>query len=189
MLWRRLLPLTFAQEVASSLPHISSGATPTSPIVFQKATSSTVAHGDAIRLPPHAAQVDYEGEVGVMIGRLCRRVAAADALAHVFGVLPLNDGITCAPQPLLRADLHRSSPVSARDLQARHQQWFLAKSADTFCPLGPFILPLRAEGLPPLDAASLGLRTWVNGELRQSGNTAQLLFGLPGGFAWAGARR
>lgn len=115
----------------------------------------------------------------MVIGRLCRRVAAADALAHVFGVLPLNDGEYSEAPTLLRADLHRSSPVSARDLQARHQQWFLAKSADTFCPVGPFILPLRAEGLAPLDAASLGLRTWVNGELRQSGNTAQLLFGLP----------
>jgi 2-keto-4-pentenoate hydratase/2-oxohepta-3-ene-1,7-dioic acid hydratase in catechol pathway len=148
------------KEVSSSLPNVASGVVPTHPIVFIKASSSLAAHGDAIVLPLNAQQVDYEGEIGIVIGKLCRHVSAADALAHVFGVVPMND-------------------VSARDLQARHQQWALAKSCDTFCPVGPFILPLRAEGLPALDLGELRVSTHVNGELRQQGVLSQLIFGVP----------
>lgn len=128
---------------------------PAAPIIFSKAPTSVVGPGDAIVIPTGAsAQVDYEGELAAVIGRPARRVKRGEALQYVFGYTVCND-------------------VSARDLQKKHQQWYLAKSCDTFCPLGPWVVPADA-----LDATALRVRTWVNGELRQDGNTAQMIFPL-----------
>ena len=98
--------------------------------------------------------MDYEGELAAVIGIGGKRIARADALSHVFGFTVVND-------------------VSARDLQKTHQQWYLAKSCDTFFPMGPWLVPADS-----LDARALQLRTWVNGELRQDGNTRNMLHDL-----------
>ena len=136
----------------------SSGAAavPAFPQIFTKATTSLAGPTDDIRFDPaHTSSVDYEGEIGVVIGAECRNVAPADALGKVFGFVALND-------------------VTARDLQKNHAQWFLGKSLDTFCPLGPWIS--TADESP---VESLEVRTWVNGELRQTGVLADLIFDVP----------
>jgi 2-keto-4-pentenoate hydratase/2-oxohepta-3-ene-1,7-dioic acid hydratase in catechol pathway len=99
--------------------------------------------------------VDWEVELGVVIGRRARRVSQADALAHVGGYTIVND-------------------VSARDLQTSDGQWMRAKSFDTFTPMGPWITTTDELG----DASGLGIRLWVNGQLKQSGNTSDLVFGV-----------
>jgi 2-keto-4-pentenoate hydratase/2-oxohepta-3-ene-1,7-dioic acid hydratase in catechol pathway len=136
----------------------SSGAAavPAFPQIFTKATTSLAGPTDDIRFDPaHTSSVDYEGEIGVVIGAECRNVALADALGKVFGFVALND-------------------VTARDLQKNHAQWFLGKSLDTFCPLGPWIS--TADESP---VESLEVRTWVNGELRQTGVLTDLIFDVP----------
>ena len=127
---------------------------PAVPIIFSKAPTSVCGPGDDVVIPPCSTQVDYEGELCAVVGRPTRRVARSAALQHVFGYTICND-------------------VSARDLQKKHQQWYLAKSCDTFCPLGPWVVPADA-----LDASVLRVRTWVNGELRQDGNTRDMIFSL-----------
>jgi 2-keto-4-pentenoate hydratase/2-oxohepta-3-ene-1,7-dioic acid hydratase in catechol pathway len=131
-------------------------AVPAFPQIFTKATTSLAGPTDDIRFDPaHTSSVDYEGEIGVVIGAECRNVSKVDALGKVFGFVALND-------------------VTARDLQRNHAQWFLGKSLDTFCPLGPWIS--TADESP---VASLQLQTWVNGELRQSGALTDLIFDVP----------
>jgi len=100
--------------------------------------------------------VDYEGELAVVIGPGGRGIARADALRHVYGYTILND-------------------VTSRRLQGRHQQWFLGKSLDGFCPLGPAILTADAV----LDVRQLRVQTRVNGELRQDGALSELIFDIP----------
>ncbi len=129
---------------------------PTAPIVFTKMPETVVASGDTVRYPTGASeQLDYEAELGVVIGKGGRGIAKADALDHVFGYTIIND-------------------MTARDLQARHKQWFLGKSLDTFCPMGPWIGTRDA-----VDGANLGVRCWINGELRQDANTRDLIFDIP----------
>jgi 2-keto-4-pentenoate hydratase/2-oxohepta-3-ene-1,7-dioic acid hydratase in catechol pathway len=128
---------------------------PAAAIIFSKAPTSVCGPGDAIVIPTGASsQVDYEGELCAVVGRSTRRVLRGEALQCIFGYTVSND-------------------VSARDLQKKHQQWYLAKSCDTFCPLGPWVVPADA-----LDASALRVRTWVNGELRQDGNTRDMIFPL-----------
>jgi len=129
---------------------------PEAPVVFTKAFSSIIGPGDAI--PPHAQlvrQLDYEAELAVVIGKGGRGIRKADAFGHVFGYTIVND-------------------VTARDLQKLHRQWFLGKSLDGFCPMGPFVV----SG-DEVDATRLDVKCWVNGELRQHANTAQLIFDIP----------
>lgn len=134
----------------------SSSAIPAFPQIFTKATTSLAGPTDEIRFDPaHTASVDYEGEIGVVIGAECRNVAKADALSKVFGFIALND-------------------VTARDLQKNHAQWFLGKSLDTFCPVGPWI---STSDESPI--ASLKVQTWVNNELRQTGVLTDLIFDVP----------
>jgi 2-keto-4-pentenoate hydratase/2-oxohepta-3-ene-1,7-dioic acid hydratase in catechol pathway len=134
----------------------AAAAIPAYPQVFSKATTTLCGPTDAIRLDPgYTRSVDYEGEIGVVIGTRCRGVSKADAMDIVFGFVLLND-------------------VTARDLQKNHAQWFLGKSLDTFCPLGPWITT-RDEA--PL--ASLRVQTWVNDELRQDAPLSQLIFDVP----------
>jgi len=132
-------------------------AVPAAPIVFTKAPEAVVGPGEAIRYPAGVSeQVDYEAELAVVIGKGGRGIRREDALRHVLGYTIVND-------------------VTARDLQARHKQWFLGKSLDTFCPMGPWIA--TADELDP--GAGVDVRCWVNGELRQNGNTRDLIFDVP----------
>jgi len=144
-----------ATEFDKSGFNATSGASavPAFPQIFTKATTSLAGPTDDIRFDPtHTASVDYEGEIGVVIGAECRNVSKADAIDKVFGFIALND-------------------VTARDLQKNHAQWFLGKSLDTFCPVGPWIS--TADESP---VESLRLQTWVNGELRQTGVLTDLIF-------------
>ena len=135
----------------------ASDAIPAAPIFFTKATSSVIGPGMPIPASSDPTQsVDYEGELAVVIGPGGRGIAAADALRHVFGYTILND-------------------VTSRRLQGRHQQWFLGKSLDGFCPLGPAIL--TADAVP--DVRQLRVQTRVNGELRQDGALSELIFDIP----------
>ena len=134
----------------------SADSLPDVPILFSKVPQTVIADGDAIRIPHGLSEaIDYEAELAVVIGREGRGIAAADAYGHVFGYTILND-------------------VTARDLQRRHGQWLIGKSLDGFCPLGPWIATADE-----LDPAAIGLRLWVNDELRQSANTADLIFDIP----------
>jgi len=127
---------------------------PAQPIVFAKLPSSVIGDGEAIRIDRALTrQVDWEVELGVVVGRRMTRVAAADALDHVFGYVAAND-------------------VSARDLQFADGQWVRGKSLDTFCPLGPVVV--TRDEIP--DPQALRLRTRVNGETVQDATTAEMIF-------------
>ncbi|HVU02078.1 MAG TPA: fumarylacetoacetate hydrolase family protein [Polyangiaceae bacterium] len=128
------------------------GDVPAEPLVFSKAVTSLVGPGGTVLLPKESARVDYEGELGVVIGRRARRVSREQAMEHVFGVVPVCD-------------------VTARDLQKKDGQWTRAKGFDTFCPAGPHVVT-------GLDASSLGVVLAVNGALKQSGNTRDMVFGI-----------
>jgi len=127
------------------------------PIFFTKATGTVIGPEAPIpaALDP-TASVDYEGELAVIIGRGGRGIPAADAMQHVYGYTILND-------------------VTSRRLQREHQQWFLGKSLDGFCPMGPAIV--TADEIA--DVSQLRVQTWVNGELRQDDVVASLIFDIP----------
>lgn len=135
---------------------------PEEPVVFLKPSTSVIGPGESIAYPVKLSQrVDYEGELAVVIGRLCREVPVERAQDVVFGYTCAND-------------------VTARDLQAKDGQWGRAKGFDSFCPLGPWIETT-------LDPADLALTTTLNGELRQSGRTSQLLHDVPTLIAYVSA--
>jgi 2-keto-4-pentenoate hydratase/2-oxohepta-3-ene-1,7-dioic acid hydratase in catechol pathway len=125
------------------------GEAPEAPLLFLKPNTAVVGPHDAIVLPPQSKQVEHEGELAIVIGRIAKNVAAADYADYVFGYTAAND-------------------VTARDLQRADGQWARAKGFDTFCPLGPVI---ETE----FDAASATLRTSVNGELRQDGRISDMV--------------
>jgi 2-keto-4-pentenoate hydratase/2-oxohepta-3-ene-1,7-dioic acid hydratase in catechol pathway len=132
-------------------------AVPEHPVIFTKAASSIIGPDEPILVANDpTGTTDYEGELGVVMGRSGRRIRESDANAHVFGYTIVND-------------------VTARDLQHRHVQWFLGKSPDTFCPMGPAIV--TADELPDIGAS--WLRTHVNGELRQEAPISSLIFDIP----------
>jgi 2-keto-4-pentenoate hydratase/2-oxohepta-3-ene-1,7-dioic acid hydratase in catechol pathway len=131
-------------------------AMPEAPIIFTKAPSCVIADGRPIELPNGLSQqIDYEAELAVVIGRSGRGIQPARAFDHVWGYTIVND-------------------VTARDLQLRHKQWFLAKSIDGFCPMGPWLV-----STDEVDATNLSIRCWVNDELRQDANTGELIFDIP----------
>ncbi len=133
----------------------AASAIPTHPQIFTKATTTLNGPTDPIRFnPKHTQSVDYEGEIGVVIGSTCRNVSKADAMKQVWGFVALND-------------------VTARDLQKNHAQWFLGKSLDGFCPLGPWITTTDEA---PTD---MHMQVWVNGEQRQKAHISQLIFDVP----------
>ena len=133
------------------------GATlPTAPVLFTKYPSSITGPGSEIRWrAADTSQVDYEAELGVVIGRRTRDVSVEDALDSVFGYTCLND-------------------VSARDMQVQDGQWVRAKSLDTFCPMGPWIV--TRDEIP--DPGRLSIRCTVNGDVRQDASTADLIHGV-----------
>ncbi|MFI0446344.1 fumarylacetoacetate hydrolase family protein [Actinomadura sp. 6N118] len=130
---------------------------PDKPIIFSKATTSVTGPGTGI--DPHfgvTAELDYEGELGVIIGRGGRGISPERAFEHVWGYTIVND-------------------VTARDLQRDHQQWLLGKSLDTHCPMGPYAV--TADEIT--DVAALRVETTVNGERRQSAPVKDLIFDIP----------
>jgi 2-keto-4-pentenoate hydratase/2-oxohepta-3-ene-1,7-dioic acid hydratase in catechol pathway len=130
---------------------------PEHPIVFTKPPTSVIGPGEAIDTSNDSTgSTDYEGELAVVIGRTGKRVAAADAWDHVFGYTVVND-------------------VTARGLQRRHVQWLIGKGADTFCPMGPCLV--TADEIPDIQA--VWVKTTVNGEPRQRGQVADLIFDIP----------
>lgn len=127
--------------------------TPQVPILFNKQSTAASGPTDAIHLPRASHRLDYEGELGFVIGRRCRHVPRARAHEVVAGYVVVDD-------------------VSVRDWQARAPTMTMGKSWDTHCPFGPAIVTPDEVG----DPHALELRTWVNGELRQSTNTRNLIF-------------
>ena len=132
----------------------SGPSAPQAPVLFLKPTSAVQNPNDPIRIPVHLAsqEVDYEGELAVVIGKRCKNATRDNALDYVFGYTCAND-------------------VTARDWQKRGGQWCTGKGFDTFCPLGP-VLVTRDE-IP--DPNALTIRTTVNGELRQECSTAAMI--------------
>lgn len=129
------------------------GEAPAAPLLFLKPNTAVIGPNDAIVLPTQSRQVEHEGELAVVIGRIAKNVSAKDAADYVFGYTAAND-------------------VTARDLQKADGQWARAKGFDTFCPLGPVI---ETE----FDIAAATLRTRVNGELRQDGRVSDLVHDIP----------
>jgi 2-keto-4-pentenoate hydratase/2-oxohepta-3-ene-1,7-dioic acid hydratase in catechol pathway len=123
---------------------------PAEPMLFLKPATSVIGPGDPIPLPPGSERVDHEAELAVVIGRLCRRVGEDEAPKHVLGYTCAND-------------------VTARDWQQSDGQWARAKGSDGFCPLGPWV---ETE----IDPAELTVTGRVNGEVRQTGRTASMVF-------------
>jgi 2-keto-4-pentenoate hydratase/2-oxohepta-3-ene-1,7-dioic acid hydratase in catechol pathway len=139
--------LDHAQEGGMELPK--------APLLFAKWPNTLIGDGDAIVLPPETTEVDYEAELGVVIGTTAKRVSEADALDHVEGYICLND-------------------VSARDMQFGDGQWTRGKSLDTFCPVGPRLVPREEIDNPQ----ELGIRCILNGETMQDSSTAQMIFSV-----------
>ena len=130
---------------------------PDHPIIFTKARTSIIGPDDAIVAGNDPlATTDYEGELGVVIGPGGRGISRDRAYEHVYGYTVIND-------------------VTARDLQKRHVQFFIGKSVDTFCPIGPVLVTRDEIG----DITERWLRTWVNGELRQESPISALIFDVP----------
>ena len=136
-----------AQELGNKVPE--------QPLLFFKPPSSLISNGDPIRLPRASQQVEHEAEIGVVIGKLLRRADRAAARDAIAGITCVND-------------------VTARDLQRSDGQWTRAKGFDTFCPVGPGVVPL-AE-LPPLEELEVIGR--VNGNERQHGYARDMAFDI-----------
>ena len=126
---------------------------PEYPILFNKFRNALVGSGEPVPIPREARQVDYEAELAIVIGRTARNVRKEEAMDCIFGYCAAND-------------------LSARDLQFRTHQWLLGKSCDGFCPLGPYLVT-RDEMEDP---HALGIRSFVNGKLRQNSSTADMIF-------------
>lgn len=125
---------------------------PDEPIIFLKPTSAVLDPGKDIIYPRSSKQVDYEGELGVVIGKRCKNVEAKDYAEYVLGYTCFND-------------------VTARDLQKKDGQWTRAKSFDTFAPFGP--------GIASIDPLNANIQTRVNGNVKQKSNTSDLIFNVP----------
>lgn len=139
----------------------SASELPKEPGLFLKAWSTLSNPGDPIPYPSWTTNLHYEGELAVVIGRRMRNVSEAEALDYVLGY-------TCALD------------VTARDKQRSDLQWVRGKSADGFCPVGPW---LETD----LDTRRLGVQTLINGELKQDGNTEDLIFSVPVILAYIGS--
>lgn len=125
---------------------------PTEPLFFLKPPSSIISDGEPIMLPPQSEKVEYEGEIGIVIGRALTRASESDAENAIAGILAIND-------------------VTARDLQRKDSQWTRAKGFDTFCPVG-------AVSNGPHDLANLTVITRVNGEEKQRASSKEMVFSI-----------
>ena len=126
---------------------------PSEPLIFLKPPSSVIADGEDIVLPPESRQVEFEGEIGVVIGQTLRHASEDEARRAIRGIVALND-------------------VTARDLQKSDPQWTRAKGFDTFLPIGP-------EAPAPADLSTLTVVARVNGEERQRATAAEMAFSIP----------
>ncbi|MEH7380467.1 fumarylacetoacetate hydrolase family protein [Bacillus sp. JJ1533] len=126
---------------------------PEVPILFNKFDNTLTGHNTEIEIPGVTNELDYEVELGIVIGKESKNVSEEEALSHVFGYCAVND-------------------LSARDLQMRTPQWLLGKSCDGFSPAGPYLVTSDEVGNPN----DLSLKTYVNGELRQNSNTSDMIF-------------
>jgi 2-keto-4-pentenoate hydratase/2-oxohepta-3-ene-1,7-dioic acid hydratase in catechol pathway len=131
---------------------------PKEPLIFLKPQSSVIKSGDSIVLPPQSKQVEFEGEIGVVVGRTLRRATSTEAREAIRSVFAAND-------------------VTARDLQRSDSQWTRAKGFDTFCPVG--------EAVPaPVDLSDLTVVTRVNGQERQRATGSEMVFPIPDVLAY-----
>ena len=128
---------------------------PAEPLIFMKPNTSVIGPGEPIIRPTLSQDVHYEGELAVVIGRICRQVPVERAAEVIFGYTVAND-------------------VTARDLQGRDEQWTRAKGFDSFCPLGPWIV----THLGLAEAGDLGLTTTLDGEVKQDGRTSDMVFSI-----------
>ena len=144
-----------AQEIKNA--GITDNSIPQNPIYFTKVASPAIGQGDPVLVSRQVTtQVDYEVELAVVIGRDGKNIKPEEAEEYIFGYTIAND-------------------VSARNLQANHQQWFKGKSLDNFCPLGPALVHKSALPLP----LHLEIQCRINGELRQNSNTKNMIFAIP----------
>ncbi len=137
------------------------GEAPAEPLLFLKPNTAVIGPGEPIFYPSQSEDVHFEGELAVVIGRICRDVSPTDAAKVIFGYTVAND-------------------VTARDLQRSDGQWARAKGFDTFCPLGPWIET-------DLDVDDLSITTTLNGETKQQGSTADLIHKIPDLIAYISA--
>lgn len=126
---------------------------PKEPLLFFKPPSAIINPGDTIIGPAESERVDYEGEIGIVIGSRCHKVVVDEALDFIFGYTCAND-------------------VTARDLQRKDKQWARAKGFDTFCPVGPYIVT-------NLDPCKIRVQSRLNGEVRQSDSSENMIFSIP----------
>ena len=126
---------------------------PTEPLIFLKPPSSVIADGAWIERPPQSAQVEHEGEIGIIIGTPLRRATETEAVSGIGGIVAVND-------------------VTARDLQRKDSQWTRAKGFDTFCPVGNV-------HTGTVDLNALQLITTVNGEIKQKATSSEMVFKIP----------
>ncbi|KAL2830445.1 hypothetical protein BJY01DRAFT_260890 [Aspergillus pseudoustus] len=128
---------------------------PSAPVIFTKRATSIIAHGEDVLLHPGFTETpDYEGEIGVIIGKAGHKISESEAMDYVWGYTIIND-------------------LTARERQRDHKQFYIGKSPDTYCPIGPIAVP--KERLPE----NLRLQTFVNGEKRQDATMDQLIFSIP----------
>ena len=130
-------------------------AVPEKPLLFLKPASAVIGHGMPIVLPRESTQVDFEGEIGVVIGKPLRRAGEEEACLAIAGVTCVND-------------------VTARDLQRSDEQWTRAKGFDTFCPVGPRVVPVDPHRLDRLEVLCR-----LNGVERQHGRARDMVFSIP----------
>jgi len=146
----------FAKSGFDSSASGANDAVPKAPIIFTKMPESVTGPNTAVGYPNGGCQqLDYEAELGVIIGKPGLGIKKAEAMGHVFGYVIIND-------------------LTARDLQAAHKQWFLGKSFETSCPMGPWITTADE-----INGADLTVQCWVNGEQRQNASTRDLIFDIP----------
>lgn len=139
-----------------SLKNVNSDI-PQKPIYFSKIAYPAIGHEDVVNSHSNLVkQLDYEVELAIIIGKKCKNVSMEEAEDIIFGYTIAND-------------------ISARDIQTTHGQWHKGKSFDTFCPIGPYIVHKSSISFPP----KLKIQSYVNNELRQNGNTDNLIFDIP----------
>lgn len=142
--------LNYADHVKESQ---SANAIPEEPVTFMKPLTAIIGPEDTIRMPLASKRVDYEGEIGVVIAKSCRKLSPAQVAENIFGVTCVND-------------------VTARDLQKKDVQWTRGKGFDSFCPVGPYLVT-------GLDYLALNVSSRLNGEVRQSSNSRNMIFSIP----------
>ncbi|MDW5299297.1 MAG: fumarylacetoacetate hydrolase family protein [Sedimentibacter sp.] len=130
---------------------------PSKPIYFSKIAYPAIGNKEFVDSHSNIVkELDYEVELAVIIGKKCKNISKEEAEDYIFGYTIAND-------------------ISARDIQTSHVQWHKGKSFDTFCPLGPYIVHKSKISFPP----KLAIKSYINDELRQNGNTSQLIFDIP----------